>query len=326
MMMMMMMEEDVVVEVDEQEEEASRSRAGTTRPEPPLATTSTNTNTTNMTNTTNTTNTTNPDASTWRRLYRAYRRAVTTTTTPKGEEDGRTENDDDDDDENDPWLGDFIVPYQVQYRPDKGRGVFSAADTIIAKGAVVLVGYSAVFGTEEQWRTFLSLLPLSLARDVATWAYVVDDDGRHYVMLDLHPGSLINHGDTKEDDDTTRTAGDDAMMMRHNGGTTITANLVESYLLEGDKKQNDDDDDDEKQMMQMIATMASASSQRRLVPNPLGGGSYYWFRASCDIYPGDEFLTDYTIFHVHHHTLDWFDTLRRQLVVEDHDFRILSLD
>jgi hypothetical protein len=284
-----MMEEDVDVVVVDEEEEASRSRAGTTRPEPPLATTtSTNTTTTN----------TNLDASTWRRLYRAYRRAVMATTPG---DDGSEH----DEDEDDPWLGDFCAPYDIQYVPDKGRGVFSKAD-IIEKGAVVLIGYSAVFGTEEQWRMFLSLLPLTLARDVATWAYVVDvDDKGHYVvMLDLHPGSLINHGDTR-----SSLSADDT---RHGG--TATANLEEK---------DDDDVDDETQMMQMIATMASS---RRLVHNPLGGANYYWFRASRDIYPGEEFLADYTKFHVHHHTLDWFDALRRQLVVEDHDFRLLSLD
>jgi hypothetical protein len=69
-------------------------------------------------------------------------------------------------------------------------------------------------------------------------------------------------------------------MTRHYGGT---ANLVESYLLERDEEEQDEnDDDDEIQMMQMIANMAPS---RRRVPANLGGGSYYWFRASRDIYP-----------------------------------------
>eukprot|EP00588_Corethron_pennatum_P011543 CAMPEP_0194273520 /NCGR_PEP_ID=MMETSP0169-20130528/6846_1 /TAXON_ID=218684 /ORGANISM="Corethron pennatum, Strain L29A3" /LENGTH=251 /DNA_ID=CAMNT_0039016501 /DNA_START=98 /DNA_END=853 /DNA_ORIENTATION=- len=47
--------------------------------------------------------------------------------------------------------------------------------------------------------------------------------------------------------------------------------------------------------------------------------------ASRDIESGEEFLTDYKLFHIKNHQLNWFDSIRNQLFTEDHGFKILSL-
>mmetsp|Transcript_46699 Transcript_46699/g.47459 ORF Transcript_46699/g.47459 Transcript_46699/m.47459 type:complete len:93 (+) Transcript_46699:3-281(+) len=52
--------------------------------------------------------------------------------------------------------------------------------------------------------------------------------------------------------------------------------------------------------------------------------SNYDYLASRDIQSGDEFLVDYTKFHIKNHKLDWFDTMRNELFPEDHGFQVLS--
>jgi len=47
--------------------------------------------------------------------------------------------------------------------------------------------------------------------------------------------------------------------------------------------------------------------------------------ASRDIQAGEEFLTDYKLFHIKNHKLNWFDSIRNQHFNEDHGFKILSL-
>ena len=97
--------------------------------------------------------------------------------------------------------GGFHIPFQVRVSEERGRGVFSTA--FVPNGTEIWDGVFAYFRNESEWRQFLSMLPIALARDVCAWAYVTEDeeDKSHKVGLDLGEGSLLNHAMTFTGDD-----------------------------------------------------------------------------------------------------------------------------
>jgi len=67
-----------------------------------------------------------------------------------------------------------------------------------------------------------------------------------------------------------------------------------------------------------------SSSSSLSLANIYQNKSHDDYFASYDIQPGDEFLVDYKKFHIKNHKLDWFDTMRNELLTEDHGFKVLS--
>ena len=210
-----------------------------------------------------------PNASTWEQLTQSYRRVHAEYYGPgEGCSDSEAA-----------ARGGFVVPHRAQSSPRKGTDIFSAG--AVGRGqAVVQDGPTAEFETEAEWRRFLALLPPALARDVASWAYVVENpedlagagdlDTGHVVMLDLYAGSAMNHG--------------------HTAPAIAAASPEFANLM-----YEDDDGDDGV------------------------------LRASRDIGPGEEFLIDYTLFHIKDHKLTWFDRVRNELFTEAFEFNLLSL-
>ena len=90
-----------------------------------------------------------------------------------------------------------LVPYEIRTDGQYGRGVFTKKD--IKKGTYVWnTDLSGRWLTQQQWESFLGMLPPYMQIDVVEWAYCMADkdlpDVGLMVHLDLEPSAMINHG------------------------------------------------------------------------------------------------------------------------------------
>jgi SET domain-containing protein len=153
-----------------------------------------------------------------------------------------------------------------------GRGLF-AKETIPAQTAVYEATRYGIFHTEEQWKTFLYLLPEEWRYDVVIWSYVLEWDTDVYVAaVDLDEGSLVNHG--RDCFDTT-TAG--------NSRSTIEAVFHEGSCLD--------------------AGMANVRNDEKTM-------TFWTIR---DIQESEEIFCDYSEFHEEDHPLEWYTRICEEI-------------
>jgi hypothetical protein len=135
-----------------------------------------------------------PDAHYWAKLRGAYRKAKESVPVV-----------DDDEDNDDPWLKAAmerewpLTGAQMEFEirlGQHGRGVFSK-ENIPAGKVVWNCQHCGVFRTEQQWHTFLNLLPPHMQYDVVIWAFAWDG----VLYLDLEPASMFNHGGSVIEDE-----------------------------------------------------------------------------------------------------------------------------
>lgn len=106
----------------------------------------------------------------------------------------------------------FLVAFQVEHLPEKGRAVIAAQD--IPQGTMVWEShYTAHFPSPVYFRRFLATLPEDLACDVMIWAYAEEydwEDGqgeRSTISVDLDAGTFFNTIDRRKGE--TKTIGND---------------------------------------------------------------------------------------------------------------------
>jgi hypothetical protein len=96
------------------------------------------------------------------------------------------------------YTSGFQVPYVVKDDGPHGRSLYALTD--IPKGTTVWkpINYAKFF-TEEEFVTFMNLLPHDVQCDVLLWAYPTTGGGRPVVALDMDDGSYMNHASTPEE-------------------------------------------------------------------------------------------------------------------------------
>jgi hypothetical protein len=222
------------------------------------------------------------------------------------------------------------IKFEIRETPEKGRGVF-ALQPIPRNTIVWTTDLCGRFLSQEQFTSFLRLLPHHMQHDVMVWAYVMKEtepledvpDGNkdsaneddtpkqriiHRVYLDLDAGSLINHGGTDmteyegwkthEQDNVVEVTRRQYLEMKKEAAEERKAKMV-----------NGDGDDD--------STSGSSSSSS----DDEDDEDDEYIIAKVDIKVGDELLTDYTAFHDYRECdqstngeCKWFDDMYDRVV------------
>jgi len=107
----------------------------------------------------------------------------------------------------DAMNGGLLIPFEARHTPEKGRGLFAAAD--ITKGTIMWNEEDhAIFKDEDEFDEFLDEIGYDLACDIIQWAYVepckIYDpkaaESCYHVGVELGPSSLINTVNDKKNE------------------------------------------------------------------------------------------------------------------------------
>ena len=110
------------------------------------------------------------------------------------------------------------VPFEVQYTPDAGRGIFALEP--IAQGTLIWdTTNTAAFVSPHMYRQFLRQLPRKLSCDLIDWAYTRRSASqRPMVCADLDQGSLMN----SDNDEANIGFGPDQEQQQPSAGCDMT--------------------------------------------------------------------------------------------------------